>query len=141
VSDQIRDPAVSMLASAVSARAPVREFLLQLQRRLGASKRVVVEGRDMGTVVFPQADVKFYLDADLQIRARRRHDELALKTTPPPSLASVENEMQRRDRNDSSRSLAPLRPADDAIRIDSTHLDAQGVVELMSAHIARHQAK
>jgi CMP/dCMP kinase len=138
-SDQIRDPAITMLASAISARPPVREFLLHLQRRLGAAKRVVVEGRDMGTVVFPQAEIKFYLDADLEIRARRRHEELAGKSSPPPSLQSVENDMQHRDRNDSSRSLAPLKPAPDAIRIDSTHLDAQGVVDLMLSHIARRQ--
>ncbi len=139
VDDAIRDPEISMLASAVSARPPVREFLLRVQRRLAAAKNVVAEGRDMGTVVFPHADIKFYLDADLEIRARRRHAELALKKSPPPSLESVENDMQRRDRNDSSRQLAPLKPAADAIRIDSTHLDAQQVVALMLSHIARLQ--
>ena len=137
VNDQIRDPQITMLASAISARPPVREFLLHVQRRLGAQKNIVAEGRDMGTVVFPDADIKFYLDADLEIRARRRHAELAVKKSPPPSLASVENDMQRRDRNDSSRSLAPLKPAADAIRINSTHLNAQQVVDLMLSHIAR----
>lgn len=135
VSDQIRTPEVTMMASAVSARPVIRAFLLEIQRSFGENSQVVLEGRDMGTVVFPQADVKFFLDADPAIRARRRYDEMKAKNAPIPSLEKVEKDMAQRDQNDSSRTEAPLKPAEDAIRIDSSALSIEQVVDAMLAHI------
>lgn len=135
VTDQIRSPRITMLASAISARPVVRRHLLAIQRNLGASKQAVFEGRDMGTVVFPHADVKFYLYADPSIRARRRYEELRAKGGTTPSLSSVEQDMTQRDQNDSSRQSAPLKPAPDAIHIDSSSLGVDGVVALMLEHI------
>jgi cytidylate kinase len=135
ISDLIRTPEISMLASAVSAKPVVRKYLLSVQKDIGRRKAAVFEGRDMGTVVFPEADVKFFLDASSQTRARRRYDEL--KSKSGQSLKQVEKDMLRRDRDDSTRSLAPLRPADDAIIIDSSDLSIDEVVESMLAHIAR----
>ncbi|MGD8835135.1 MAG: (d)CMP kinase [Desulfobacteraceae bacterium] len=136
VSDQIRSAHVTMLASAVSARPVVRGFLLDIQRTLGSAKRAVFEGRDMGTVVFPDADVKFFLDADPGIRARRRHEELQAKNGSCPSLDAVSQDMMKRDKNDSTRQAAPLKPADDALRIDSTAMSIDQVVGVMLEHIA-----
>ena len=136
VSDHIRSPRVTMLASAVSARPVVREFLLDIQRTLGAAKRAVFEGRDMGTVVFPDADVKFFLDADPNIRARRRYEELHAKNGSCPSLDTVSQDMIKRDQNDSTRQVAPLKPAEDAHRIDSTAMSIDQVVGAMMEHIA-----
>jgi cytidylate kinase len=129
ITDQIRTPEITMFASAASARTVVRNFLLNLQRDLGREKGVVFEGRDMGTVVFPDADVKFFLDASPKIRAKRRYNEL--KSINPQPLEAVERDMDRRDRNDSTRDLAPLKPAEDAIRLDSTELSIETVVERM----------
>ncbi|MBW2604356.1 MAG: (d)CMP kinase [Deltaproteobacteria bacterium] len=129
ITDQIRTPEITMFASAVSARPVVRSFLLNLQRDLGRDKGVVFEGRDMGTVVFPGADVKFFLDASSKIRAKRRYNEL--KSINPQPLEAVEKDMDRRDKNDSTRDLAPLKPAEDAIRIDSTDFSIVTVVERM----------
>ena len=128
VTDLIRTPEISMAASAVSARPVVRSFLLDVQRDLGSRRAAVFEGRDMGSVVFPDADVKFFLSADLKTRARRRYRELGAAAA---SLAQVEKDMARRDGNDSNRALAPLAPAPDAVRIDSTDLSAEAVVEKM----------
>jgi CMP/dCMP kinase len=135
----IRLPQISMLASAVSAQPVVRRFLLSVQRDFGRQKGVVAEGRDMGTVVFPSAEAKFFLDADPHIRARRRYEELKLSPKGAPSLESVEMDMVRRDRNDSTRPLAPLEPASDAVRIDSTALSLEQVVERILNHVARIQ--
>ena len=133
ITDRIRTPEISMVASAVSAKPMVRNYLLNLQRELGRDKNVVFEGRDMGTVVFPDADVKFFLDAALTTRAKRRFKELA--PTIPQSLEGVETDMRRRDKNDSTRDLAPLKPAEDAIRIDSTDLTIEEVVDRMIASV------
>ncbi len=135
VTHQLRTPQITMLASAISARPVVRAFLLEIQRSLGHAGRAVFEGRDMGTVVFPDADVKFFLSADPAVRARRRHRELQARTGQGPSLASVENDMRRRDRNDSTRESAPLKPAVDAIQIDSTHMAIEEVVDFMMVTI------
>jgi cytidylate kinase len=133
ISGRIRTPEITMLASAVSARPVVREYLLELQKEMGRQKAVIFEGRDMGTVVFPDADVKFFLDASTQKRARRRFDEMKNKTNQ--SLDKVERDMQKRDQNDSTRKVAPLRPARDAIVIDSTDLTVEQVVETMLSHL------
>lgn len=137
VTDHLRTPQISMLASAISARPVVRAFLLEIQRAMGKDKKVVVEGRDMGTVVFPQADVKFFLDAALQTRAQRRYAELKTNQDERLSLQAVEADMQLRDQNDSTRSLAPLKPSPDAIRIDSSQLTIAQVVDVMLEQIAR----
>jgi cytidylate kinase len=133
ITDAIRTPEISMLASAVSARAAVRAFLLKIQRELGGQKAAVFEGRDMGTVVFPEADVKFYLDASTQVRAQRRFAEVKAKSDV--SIEAIERDMQLRDRQDSSRALAPLKAAPDAVMIDSTELSIDQVVERMLAHV------
>ena len=134
ISERIRTPEITMLASSVSAIAVVREYLLDVQRDIGLRKAAVFEGRDMGTVVFPEADVKFFLNASLKTRALRRYQEL--NSESDQSLDTVEKDMQRRDTNDSTRSLAPLKPADDAIVIDSTDLSVKEVVDRMLARIS-----
>jgi cytidylate kinase len=133
ITDAIRTPEISMLASAVSARAAVRAFLLKVQRELGRQKAAVFEGRDMGTVVFPEADVKFYLDASTQVRAQRRFAEVQAKSDV--SIEAIERDMQLRDRQDRSRALAPLKAAPDAVMIDSTDLSIDQVTERMLAHV------
>jgi cytidylate kinase len=139
IGDRIRTPAISLLASAISAQPGVRRCLLDLQRELGRAGGAVFEGRDMGTVVFPTADVKFYLDADPRERARRRFQESAAASGQ--SLEAVAADLDRRDRQDRSRPVAPLKPAADAVRIDSTGLSVEGVVERMLACIAARQGK
>ncbi|MBW1740335.1 MAG: (d)CMP kinase [Deltaproteobacteria bacterium] len=136
ITARIRTPEISMLASAVSARPVVRTYLLDVQRKMGKGGGVVFEGRDMGTVVFPEADIKFYLDADPETRALRRYKELAEKHAAT-SLAEVREAMKKRDEDDSSRALAPLKPAPDAIRIDSTDLEIEQVVEVLLRHIEK----
>ena len=129
ITDKIRTPEITMMASAVSARPVVRDFLLGIQKRMGAEKAAVFEGRDMGTVVFPTAEVKFFLDASPKVRAFRRYKEL--ERTCPQSLQEVERDMARRDNNDSSRLVAPLKPATDAILIDSSDISVNEVVDKM----------
>jgi CMP/dCMP kinase len=119
VTEAIRAPAVSEAASRVSARPRVRAALLVLQRRLGA-QGLVAEGRDMGTVVFPDAAVKFFLVASPGERARRRAQELRLAGHEGVREAEVEREQEIRDRRDSERQVAPLRPAPDAQVVDTT---------------------
>jgi len=133
ISGQIRTPEVTMKASAVSARPVVRQFLLKVQKDLGREKAAVFEGRDMGTVVFPDADVKFFLDASAETRAQRRFAELPADNGQ--SLDNVTRDMRKRDQDDSSRKLAPLQPAPDAVRIDSTRLSIEAVLEAMLAKI------
>ena len=135
VTEEIRHPEISSLASAVSAKGSVRERLSTIQRNMGKAGGVVLEGRDMGTVVFPDADVKFFLDASPEVRSKRRFLELEAEgedTTPE----EVHQLMLERDRNDRNRQLAPLRPADDAILVDSSDLQIAAVVQLMLDHIA-----
>ncbi|MGM0452365.1 MAG: (d)CMP kinase [Thermodesulfobacteriota bacterium] len=129
ITEAIRTPEITMLASAASAKPMVRRALLDVQRQLGAEKAAVFEGRDMGTVVFPDADVKFFLTADLSARAARRYHEF--KDRNDQSLDEVQNDMKRRDENDSSRDVAPLKPADDAVTIDSTGMAVDEVIDQM----------
>jgi cytidylate kinase len=129
ISDKIRTPEITMMASAISARPVVRAFLLGMQREIGQEKQVVFEGRDMGTVVFPKAEVKFFLDASTHTRAVRRFHEM--KGSDAQTLEQVENDIIRRDTNDSTRALAPLKAADDAVRIDTTELTLDAVIEKM----------
>ncbi|MFH1076530.1 MAG: (d)CMP kinase [Pseudomonadota bacterium] len=134
VSEDIRTPEISMLASRLSAKPIVREALLEFQRKMAETGRAVFEGRDMGTVVFPCADRKFYLDAAHEVRARRRHEELkarGLSTT----FEAVSFEMLNRDVQDSTRLLAPLKPAADAVIMDSSNMTAAEVVERMLGYM------
>jgi len=126
----LRTPEVSMAASAISARPVVRAWLLTVQRSIGTKGSCVFEGRDMGTVVFPDAKFKFFLTADPRVRAVRRHKELTAKG-PAPSLVEVERDIRLRDRNDSTRSTAPMAAAPDAIFLDSTEKNADEVVKSM----------
>ena len=127
----IRTPEISDGASRVSALPEVRAALLGLQRRIGAAGGVVVEGRDIGTVVFPDAEAKFFLTATADERARRRVAELQAGGRPA-DLAQTKAEILARDQRDSSRAAAPLRRADDAVEIDSSALDASQVVDEMA---------
>jgi len=131
VSSEIRTPTMSLGASKVSARPVVRAGLLDLQRRLALSPEntgAVLEGRDIGTVVFPDADVKFFVTATAEERARRRHAELRAKGDPS-TYEEVLVDQLRRDRDDSERAAAPLRPAADAILVDTTGTPLEAVVE------------
>jgi len=139
ITGEIRTPDISMLASAVSARPVVRKCLFAIQKELGDEKGAVFEGRDMGTVVFPEAEVKFYLDASAKTRVERRHKELAGKKGSP-TVTEIERDIILRDTNDSSRTLAPLKPAEDAVIIDSTGLDIEAVVYRMLSHIQKRSS-
>lgn len=130
----IRQPEVSQMASKVSARPAVRQGLLLLQRNMGKGGGVVMEGRDIGTVVFPDADVKFFLSASAEERGRRRHVELQQQGVTTTVETTVQ-EMAERDRRDSDREHAPLRRADEAIAIDTTTLSFHEVVDVMLRHI------
>jgi cytidylate kinase len=131
LTEKIREPEISALASAVSTKAVVRRRLVEIQRRLGAAGGIVADGRDMGTVVFPQAEVKFFLDARPDVRGERRYRELAAKGEKA-TLLEVSEQIIARDRNDKGRELAPLKPAADAILVDSTERTVEEVVELMA---------
>ena len=130
VTEAIRSPEVSLLASDISKRKSVREALVCMQRELGKPGGIVLEGRDIGTVVFPGAEIKFYLDADAEERARRRYDEFIEKQMKV-DFEQIREEVIRRDENDMTRTHSPLRKAEDAIWIDSTDLSAEEVVEEM----------
>jgi CMP/dCMP kinase len=131
VSEAIRLPEIGLLASDISKKRGVREALVEVQRTMGRKGGVVLDGRDIGTVVFPHADVKFYLDAGPEERARRRFEELAKKGIKV-SLEETLEEVLQRDDNDMNRPLSPLRKAQNAMIIDSTHLTAEEVVEQMT---------
>lgn len=135
VTDHIRTPEVSLLTSRVSALAPVREALMASQREMGRVGGVVLEGRDIGTVVFPDADVKFFLTATPQERGRRRFEELRAKGEQV-SLEETVADVVKRDEQDSKRDLAPLRQAEDAIPVDSTNKSIEEVLDMMEASVA-----
>jgi len=136
VSEAIRSVEVTRGVTPVSADARVREVLVDQQRRIGASGRWVVDGRDIGTVVFTNACCKVFLTASPEARARRRFLELEAKGGAPV-FEEVLNDLQRRDEADSSRAVAPLRKADDAVALDSSGLSLDQVVDWI---VARHQA-
>jgi len=128
VTAPIREQSVGEWASKVSTRPEVRERLVAAQRAMGRDGGVVLEGRDIGTVVFPDADVKFYLDATAEERGRRRHRQLRERGEEAP-LAGIVAEIESRDRRDQQREHSPLRCAPDARRIDTTSLAPQAVIE------------
>lgn len=125
---RIRTPEAGMIASDVSAIGLVRKKLTELQRDLGNQGGIVAEGRDMGTVVFPQAKYKFYLDADPEVRAMRRYNQLLAKGDSTTDYQDILEQTIIRDRNDSQREIAPLKKADDAWLIDTGVLTIDGVV-------------
>jgi len=130
VTEAIRSPEMSRLASDISKKRGVREALVKKQREMGKGGGAVLEGRDIGTVVFPDAEVKFFLDADLEERARRRCEELSERGIGV-DLQETLREVIERDRNDINRDLSPLKKAEDAVLIDSTHRTVEEVVEEM----------
>lgn len=140
VSVLIRTPEMSLYASDVSALSEVRDFLLNMQRDMALKHNVVMDGRDIGTVVLPEARVKIFLTAAPEERARRRYEELRKKGTPQ-DFDEVLSEMIMRDSNDSSRAVAPLKPAEDAVIIDSTGLDINEVVILIAGLINERQGE
>ena len=124
VTGQIREPEISMYASAVSALPAVRAFLLEMQRELARTRNVVMDGRDIGTVVLPGATVKVFLTAAPEVRARRRWLELQARGNTD-SYEQVLADVMRRDEQDMNRAIAPLRPAADAVRLDTSALDLE----------------
>ncbi len=130
VTSQLRSPTISQLASTVAMLPPVRQWLLPIQQRPDRAGGMVAEGRDMGTRVFPDADVKFFLEADLDTRAARRYREASRAGYAEPPR-EIRRHMQERDTNDQSRHTAPLKPADDAVVIDSSSLTVDQVIENM----------
>ena len=139
VTDAIRTPEISALTSRLTALGPVREKLTPLQRDLAAMGGAVLEGRDTGTVVCPDAEVKFYLDASLDTRARRRQAELAGRGVIQ-ALDEVGQELEGRDRQDTERALAPLRKAVDAIALDTSGLTVEQVVAAMMRAVEGRRA-
>ncbi len=130
VSEEIRTPTASMMASAVSAKGEVRAFLLEMQRKLARENNVLMDGRDIGTVVLPNATVKIFLTASAEERARRRYDELIGKGMNV-TFKEVYDDMVQRDYNDSHREIAPLKQADDAVLADTTGLTPDESLQLI----------
>jgi cytidylate kinase len=137
VSNFIRTPEISMAASAVSALPPVRQFLFETQQKIARENNVVMDGRDIGTVVLPNADVKIFLTASPEERARRRYDELVLKGENV-NYDDVLKDVITRDYNDSHRAIAPLKQADDAILVDTTGNTLEKSIEVLLNTIKEH---
>lgn len=139
ITDEIRTPEMAMYASAVSAIPAVRAFLLDTQRRIAESENVIMDGRDIGTVILPNAEVKIFLTADPKERARRRYDELIAKGENV-TFESVYENMITRDTNDSNRKIAPCVPAKDAVLFDNSKYDlgasVEHVIEIIGDKIA-----
>ena len=132
VTDDIRTQDISQKASLVSAHAVVRDMLLDMQRNLAKKYNVIMDGRDIGTVVLPKATVKIFLTASPEIRARRRYDELVAKGTET-TYEKVLAEVKQRDHQDTTRAIAPLKQAKDAHLVDSSELDIEGVIAAIKA--------
>lgn len=140
VSLAIRSADMSEGASKVSAIPGVRDALLSMQRSLGAQGGVVLEGRDIGTVVFPQAEAKFFLTASVKVRAERRYRE-HLARGDRVERETIEREVVQRDERDTQRPVAPLKQADDAVLVDSSALTIDAVVDLIVSHVRTLEAK
>ena len=136
VSDVIRTPEVSVLASQVSAHPTVRAFLLDMQRSLASAHSVIMDGRDIGTVVLPDAGLKIFLSASAECRAERRWRELRDKGIDEP-LEKVLHDIEKRDYDDTHRAVAPLRAAADAVRVDTSDLTLEESVDAVCAEITR----
>jgi cytidylate kinase len=136
ISAAIRSAEMGMVASAVSALPLVRQKLTEIQQQIGAKGRVVAEGRDMGTVVFPKARYKYFLDASAEVRARRRVAQLHEKGEEAV-YDDILAQIIKRDHDDSTRALAPLKPAADAVNVDSSRMNAQEVVNYILDQLAK----
>jgi cytidylate kinase len=135
VTEAIRTPEISRLASLISKQKGLREVLVQMQREMGKGGGAILEGRDIGTVVFPDADVKFYLDAESEERVRRRYNEMVEKGVNV-DFKETQEELIQRDHNDMYRAHSPLKKAVDAVLIDSTHCSVEEVMKEM-VHIVK----
>jgi CMP/dCMP kinase len=136
VTEEIRTPEVSRAVSAVSSLPEVREAMVREQRAMGVAGGIILDGRDIGTVVFPDADLKFFMVAGIEARAHRRHKELAEKGVPSSVDLQME-EIARRDQLDSTRSVAPLKRADDAIVVDTSRMTIEQQVDLVVSNAER----
>lgn len=136
INDKIRTPEISRQASACSALRIVREKLVEQQQKMGREKSVIMDGRDIGTVVFPDAEYKFFIVASAQIRAERRYKELVEKGQQV-TLEQVLSDMLERDHNDSTREVTPLRKADDALEVDTSHMTIEEVTEFICKEIEK----
>jgi cytidylate kinase len=134
VTSEIRSPQVTAVSSIIASNPIVRERLVELQREIGRKGSMVTEGRDQGTVVFPDAEHKFFVTANLESRARRRQRELAHKGVNQP-ISVVMDQLRQRDNRDESRAHAPMKPADNAMVIDTSDLTIAQVVETISRRI------
>ena len=130
VTDDIRTPEISQKASLVSAHAVVRDMLLDMQRDMARKHNVIMDGRDIGTVVLPKADVKIFLTASAEVRAKRRMDELNAKGQKA-NYEQVLKDIQQRDYQDTHRQIAPLKMAKDSVKVDTSDLDIDGVVAVI----------
>ena len=139
VTDDIRSPEISMLASRISAVENVRSAMLVLQREAGKNGEIVVDGRDAGTVIFPEAGFKFYLDATIEERAERRYKELVDKKIKVV-YTELFNEIKKRDLDDSSRKTAPLKPADDAFIINTSRMTIEDVLCTIISKVEQGQS-
>ena len=138
VTEQLRSPGVTAAASEVSVHPAVRRWLVGLQQALGAQGNVVMEGRDIGTAVFPHAPVKIFLDASPEKRGERRYEQNRSTAVPTEMPAKVLEEIRARDRRDRTRADSPLKPAQDAVLIDSTDLTLEEVIERAAAVVERY---
>lgn len=138
VTGEIRSPEMSDYASKLSTLKVVRDFLLDVQRNMARNYNVVMDGRDIGTVVLPQAQVKIFLTASAEVRAQRRFKELQEKGDKKVTFAQVLQDMKQRDERDANRPIAPLRPAEDAVTLDTSEMNLQQVVSAMK-HIAEER--
>ena len=135
VSDDIRTQDISQKASQVAAQSVVRDVLLDMQRSVAKKHNVIMDGRDIGTVVLPNADVKIFLTADPEVRAKRRCDELIAKGQKA-DLSMILKEIEQRDHRDINRPIAPLKQAKDAVKVDTSNLDIEGVVTAIKAIVS-----
>ena len=141
VTEQIRSPEVTANARYIAAAPRVREKLVQMQRQFAADRhKIVTEGRDQGTVAFGDANVKFYLTANSTERARRRLSELQDKSDAG-SLQQIQKAIEERDKSDESRAVGPLKPAEDAIVVDTTNMSIEQVVETLACHVKKKCSK
>ncbi|MEM9547963.1 MAG: (d)CMP kinase [Bacteroidota bacterium] len=140
VENEIRSMRISNNVSEVAAIGQVRDKLVKMQRLIASNSSVVMDGRDIGTVVFPDADIKFFVTADKEIRAQRRYDELIGKGKDV-TMREVRQNLEHRDKIDTTREISPLRQAEDAIVIDNTNLSREEQLQVALSHIYKYQEK
>jgi cytidylate kinase len=134
IEKQIREEVISKASSKISALKNVREKMVELQRKIAADKNVILDGRDIGTIVFPNADYKFFITASMEERAKRRFEQLKANNIEA-DYKIVLQDIIKRDENDSTRQFSPLRMAEDALLIDTTNLDIQSVIKTIAQYI------